>query len=162
MGFWGCPTDNILTDRQVHIEKHSFLDPVENILSKPLCFKQNERLIFIVVGRGDRCLCRVVRTVQLHKTPKIPHRFCLIKTEEKKVERRWGDWKREKVVRLISEKRKQNKGRLQEKRDINNKVGKWSEATRVRSWNAPKHTQPDVLHNYSLHAYIENAERRPG
>ncbi len=41
--------------------------------------------------------------------------------------------KREKVVRLISERSKQNKGRPQEKKKEINKAGKWSEATRVCS-----------------------------
>lgn len=65
-GFCGCPTNNILTDGQVHTDKHSFLDPAENKLSKPLCSKQNETLTFIVAGRKDRCLRTVVRTLQLH------------------------------------------------------------------------------------------------
>ncbi len=64
-----------------------------------------------------------------------PHTDLLNKDRREKRREKMGRLgKKEKVVRLISEKREQNKGRPQEKKkEINNKVGKWSEATRVCS-----------------------------
>lgn len=98
---------------------------------------------------------------EFHKTP---HTDQLNKDGgEKRRTKRRKLKKREKVARLISGKSKQNKGRPKdEKREINNTVRKWSEATRVCSENALDHTQPDVLRSYSSHAFVQNAERRLG